>query len=528
MSLIKQQNNKLKLLLICVFISVASFVLILSLIPNNLATTPDSISYLDAAQNISAGHGFVLTNFVYGSEEKYTSLTVWPPLYSIFISLIPSIDNNSLFASMQAAIVILSLNSMLFFFILRKIMNDGLSLLAVAVFMISSANLIISSYVWSESLFLTMLLASALFSINSYEASKESNMRDLHFNLILLAIALSGIFYTRYIGLVFGFIIPLTWMYSPYKKKIVPAYLWSCFLYAAISGGLLFRNYIIGDITGGDVRDTARQASTLSLTDNLWAVIDSMALLIPGNINLLLIIISLSLVVTIGIKYKGVLITTPTTSVNNTQFHLILFSSIVIIYLGALIVIRSITNFEDIRIRYIAVVSPFIIMLVVIGVSKFKQSNLKSWMGVLRLGTSTALIVMFVIQGITVFNDSKLNRQKYGDPRMPLTRSDENAFYSDLTSPFRVAQIYQLIETIGAKKDDLILVERPKVWAFISGMKFRRLKGGVNQHSLEWLNQQKEKGFLLLLEKKSKLEAKKYYSFKEELISLPFIAVVLP
>lgn len=520
----------IKVYLICTVITIMSSMLVLSITPHNVATTPDSISYLDAAQHISAGDGLVSTNYVFGAEQEFTPFKIWPPLYPAMLSVFPAITSAPLFAAVQAAMFILSLNSLLLFFILRKTIGEMFSFIAVAVFLISSANLIITTYAWSESLFISMLLFSILFSLNSYQAAEENKKNRLFVNLFLLAIALTGLFYTRYIGLIFGFILPLTWLFSPDRSKYITAYIISFLWYSILVIGFLFRNYLLGDVTGGDVLDKVRHASSLSILDNTWAVLDSLYLLIPNNVTLGIAILLASIALVFGIKRfisDKLLVSNANISTKQIKYQVLLLVMTVVIYLGALIVLRSITAFEEIRVRYIAVISPCLIMLMFIFFSYSIHSIFQSWKFFPLFIVNVAVVFLIVVQGVLVFKATTLNWKQYGTPNMSVTGSKNNIFYSHLTSQSNVVGLYRMIEAIGADSDDVIITEKPKLPAFISGMKFRRLNGGINQKSLEKLERSKEKGFILATQKQSKRAIKIYFSNEEEISSLPTV-VSLP
>ena len=520
----------IRVFLLCVLMTIMSSILVLSLTPQNIATTPDSISYLDTAQHIRAGAGLVSTNYVFAAEQGLTPFRIWPPLYPAMLSVFPSIVSDPLFTAVQAAMFILSLNSLLVFFILRKTIGNVLSFLAVTAVMLSSANIIISTYAWSESLFITMLLLSILFSLNCYQAAEDSKKYRLYANLFLLAVALSGIFYTRYIGLVFGFILPLSWLFLPYRNKYLQAYIVSFLWFSILVGGLLLRNYFLGDVTGGDVLDKARQASSLSVLENAWAVLDSLYLLIPNNITLVLAVLLASIALAFAIKkffLKKLFISNVKISTEQIKYHVLLLIMIVVVYVGTLIVLRSITNFEEIRIRYIAVMSPCLIMLIFIFLSWSIHSVFHSWRSFALVAVNVAVALLIVIQGVLVFNATKLNWKQYGTPNMPVTGSKTSIFYSHLTTQSNVARISQIIGAIGADREDIIITEKPKLPAFISGMKFRRLNGGITQESLEKLEKSKEKGILLATQHQSKQAIKIFFSSEEEISDLPF-AVPLP
>ena len=520
----------IKTYLLCLLITIISSILVLSLTPHNIGTTPDSISYLDAAQNINAGNGLVSTNYVFGADQEYTPFKIWPPLYPAILSVFPSIGKAPLFAAVQAAMFLLSLNCLLLFFILRKTIGEIFSFFAVAVFLISSPNLIITTYAWSESLFITMLLFSILFSLNSYQAAEENKKNRLFVNLFLLSTALAGLFYTRYIGIVFGFILPLTWLVTHDRIKYITAYIISFLWFSILVIGFLYRNYLLGDVTGGDVLDKARHASSFSIMDNTWAVLDSLYLLIPNNINLVVAILLASFVLVFVIKKfiaDKLLVPKANISTEYIKYQVLLLAMIVVIYLGALIVLRSITAFEEIRVRYIAVISPCLIMLMFIFFSFFMHSISRSWKSFSLIVVNVAMFFLIAVQGVLVFKGTILNWKQYGTPNMTVTGSKTNIFYSHLTSQSNVAGLYRMLEKIGADSDDVIITEKPKLPAFVSGMKFRRLKGGINQESLEKLEKSNEKGFLLATQRQSKQAIRIFfsidegYSYQPRVVSLP-------
>lgn len=67
-------------LLLCIL----SSLLYLNLQPYGIWLTPDSLSYLEVAENIAAGQGLFLGNYALSATS--TPLTMWTPLYPLLLS----------------------------------------------------------------------------------------------------------------------------------------------------------------------------------------------------------------------------------------------------------------------------------------------------------------------------------------------------------------------------------------------------------------------------------------------------------
>jgi len=295
--------------------------------------------------------------------------------------------------------------------------------------------------------------------------------------------------------------------------------------YGTLSGALLVRNYLLGDVTGGDIRAAPRQASTLSVLDNTWATIDSMHLLIPGNVLIpgVVVVLCLALAVVLHILNKKKNVSTEI-SRKSDKYLPYLLVAVTAVYLISLVVLRSITNFEEIRIRYIAVVSPFLIILLFYWVA---DTSLGAWRNSLAFVASSAGILLIVLQGGLLCIKTSNYREAYGEPRYPMIQSKKGYFYNDLAAPERAYPLVLITENLHLGEDDLILTEEPELWSFITGRRFRRLKGGINEDSLRWLAQQDDKGAVLVLRSESRRALASYLSVQDDGES-PYLVVPLP
>ena len=123
-----------KFMLSFLIIVVIASVLIIRLTPFGAATSPDSISYLNAAQNISAGNGIVLTNYHIGADNQHVPLTIWPPLYPLVLSVFTTPSKLGVFAASQMAILTLSISGLLMFVLLRRVVGNYVAIIAALFF----------------------------------------------------------------------------------------------------------------------------------------------------------------------------------------------------------------------------------------------------------------------------------------------------------------------------------------------------------------------------------------------------------
>ena len=116
-------------------LALAAILMLLALTPYGAATSPDSIRYLDVAQNIRAGRGIVSTDA--GVDPPYRSFTTYPPLYPLTLASALSPDVPDLEMAARLAIVLLVLSALLVFEILRPAIGRDGALTGALLFLIA-------------------------------------------------------------------------------------------------------------------------------------------------------------------------------------------------------------------------------------------------------------------------------------------------------------------------------------------------------------------------------------------------------
>lgn len=200
---------------IAVIFSTIGFLLIVLLTINfNLSATPDSVYYIEGARNLLGGLGFQFQD----SEGLYSVKSHWPPLYSILIAII-----SKLFT--QDPLVVVKYVTACLFSISIYITNNILFKLGAQkriaqiifnLFLIFSTASMVNFYIWSEPLFICLMLLIISLSI------KWNNERDVK-RIILLGSLLGLLFLTRYAaaGIILGILGFIYLNTKDWQKKVI-------------------------------------------------------------------------------------------------------------------------------------------------------------------------------------------------------------------------------------------------------------------------------------------------------------------
>ncbi|HVM86669.1 MAG TPA: hypothetical protein VMT76_00680 [Puia sp.] len=222
---------------------------------SGIGISPDSVVYLSTARNIHAHHGFV--------DFDNRPLVIFPLLYPIFLSfvmLITSLDPMSFAPLLNGclfAIFIYMAGRMMERFVNHSRWYQQIALFTLT---LSPCLLEIYSMLWSETLFLILLLSFIIF-LNKY----------LNFpavkNLLFVAMVTGLACVLRYAGITLiatGIGMIVLSFNMPLRKKIPHA-----FLFAVISSSFLVLNLVLNHIHSSTLTGN-REKSITSLFDNIY------------------------------------------------------------------------------------------------------------------------------------------------------------------------------------------------------------------------------------------------------------------
>ena len=216
--------------------------------------TPDSICYLEVSENILSGKGVMMNRVMDDNLENEISanktgkfkkeyFAIWPLGYPACIVVVSYLTALSpLLASKLLNIVLLALD----FYLLNLLFSGKFNF--PMYYFCSFTMLEICSYTWSENLFIPFFL---IFLI-AIKKIKNSNTNSLK-SLIILVMALVGMFLSRYASIIFYLSTFFSLVYFIRKKDVEKAkILFYGLLISSVFAGLYLYNnfYQTGFITG--------------------------------------------------------------------------------------------------------------------------------------------------------------------------------------------------------------------------------------------------------------------------------------
>lgn len=184
-----------------------------------VGVSPDSVNYVEIANNFKDGKGII--------NNKGKLVNHWPPFYSILkgtFSKLTGVEVLNMARYLNA--VLIALVFVLFNLIIKRYQLNTALQASLNLILLFSAPLTIFLMVWSEGLFMFILLTIVYFYLNWLDTNKTHQL--------ILAGLLSGIMIlTRYAGI--GFILGiLIYTFFLHKDKFSKRFLYCC-IYGGIS-----------------------------------------------------------------------------------------------------------------------------------------------------------------------------------------------------------------------------------------------------------------------------------------------------
>lgn len=534
----ENQRQSIEVTLAALIILVAASLLIIYITPYGLATTPDSARYVEVAKNLQQGNGFVVNNYSLQATEKYLPLTTWPPLYPILLSIFISPEKADVFAASQLAIILLSISGWFLFLLLRRATNHYVALLATGVFLIATPTLTVFSYLWSEPLFITLLLISCWSWLHCIETTHLETPKQPLTYLVILSTALAGLFLCRYLGIVLAPLLPLAWLLSKHRKKQLFNYILAYSWYLLLTLPWLARNYyLLGDITGGNTFGAhidARPGPIADLLENLKDLASATLTLVPIETNSYFVLI-------LGVALLMILrhYLPPTSLANDDRRYaqrLILISTISLLcyLIGSLILLRVALFF--IEARFISIIVPLLIIICFTICYKLWYEFSRTLLNKLAFGGITLLLLMITSQGITTYQTTLSNWQTYGQPGFLATKKidGKNEVFGNANIPLAKNIIKFTGIHLDEQKHRIFITERPHIFKFSTGLEARQFPTEITTEVIQQINFYGKDGFLFLTEPASLQHLINYYgtdivqSLKTDYLPYKLFIIPLP
>lgn len=382
-----------------------SFSVVSVLTPYGSSTTPDSLSYLDMAANIKNGKGALETDFSIEYQEHHAlkEQRSWPPLYSLLLSTAVS-DYADVSAVANVSKILLFISLLMVYGVIRTQTQWHVALFSSCLFSISVPIMTIYANAWSETLFVSLLAIATWTSIKYLELDRESAFKKVTFLAILLVTVIL-LTYTRYIGIVFVLLLPAVYLLSKKDKYDLSLFLVAGFVYTLVVGYLLADNYLVT----GSLSGVPRSPSDRNVAENIDDMFFAVKVMLPSSVFSVLLSLMVSIVVSYIYRNKRSQHNTSNAANANLTRSVVILSLIVALYIFALVMLRSYSNFDRIDIRLLSPAFPAFFMLLIILPLLL---DIKSKSGTALRFCFVFLVIAFSIQGYSKFIEALENWEK--------------------------------------------------------------------------------------------------------------------
>ena len=474
-----------------------SFFIVRALTPFGVATSPDSIKYLDIAYNFQRTSQIGQTDLSIENNEKYRVVPqrIWPPGYPVLLSYIIS-DPFDVVNISNLSIFLLFTTSFLILILLRAGQINWLSSLIFSTLsMVTLPLVLIYGYAWSETLFIPILLG-VIVSFWGYLKNQKAPVWNRFSYVIVISILATCLSMTRYIGIFIFFLFPIAFILGEKTLSNFILIVFGSLINILCVGGWLWGNYKqTGTLSGG-----YRAFSELTVFENIFHTFESFRTIFPTSwlgffIAGIASTVFLYIFIKLGYSWSDKM---PTTS--RAKFVTVLLS-VTFLYLFALISMRSYSHFDQIDVRLIApAIPPFLVVFAIVPAFFSNKKNL------FNVSVFLSLFIFFslVTRGYDCLNSAVINWDKIGTPLLPMRGKLSFNNFTPPESGTSSIKAFNSIISPGGK----LVIDRPLTWRFITRLETAQKPSQLNDAKIELLNKLPE-GSAILLSKKEALLVEK-------------------
>jgi hypothetical protein len=426
-------------LLVHALAAIAVAVAIVTLLtPFGAAVSPDSILYLDIATHIHDGQGVTSTDYALAraGENLAVPNTIWPPLYPTLLAIGAAPPDVATAAIWSMALLAITL------FFAQRIVAGFLpwsaTLLAVLPLALAAPLLTIHTYIWSEQLFVAILVA-LLFAAQRYLRSDGQDVRVRQRWIALTGLLLVLAFYTRYIGLLFFPLLPLLYLSSNRPRALLATFVVACAACGLAAAALLTYNlHVSGNLTGA-----ARVAAETTLLAQLRNLLSA---LVPLFLS------------------RGSALVTAMFALSATAAVLFVVSA----RKGSSgaepsrVAVRSVVAFDEIDVRLIGVVVPYLWIGCIALVAGFEWRLLRAAPALL----ATIVVATLAANGCFTLLEARANWHASGSPWF---RINASGAYNNYNVPPNANQNRKFMAA-HTNPDSVLVTDLPQVLRYTTGL----------------------------------------------------------
>ncbi|MBX0334411.1 hypothetical protein K3G39_14305 [Pontibacter sp. HSC-14F20] len=356
--MLEDKFKRADLFLLLLYLLISAIIIFRVNVEGTGYTTPDSVAYLNAAQNLTDGYGFYETDTMGNKTRLFTK---WPVGYPTLIFLTTSISGLDVFWASKTLNLLLLAGIFLF---LRCICHSYSFVLASIC--CSYTLLEVYSFTWSEAPFLLLLLLLAHLVLQVYKGIA------VHRNATFIYLVCLGLFLLRYAG-IFSLGVPIILcIYFRLNKNHKPAkifFITSILTTLSVAGYLIINHKLSGFATGLDRMETETESGVHFLLMSLKGLFNEFLIIReyrpqnqPDYLLYITALIQLAVITFITFKVKRHYNFWQELRQNNFSMICI---GLALLYLAAIVAMRLVSHFDALDYRLLAPFSfPFLIGLV--------------------------------------------------------------------------------------------------------------------------------------------------------------------
>jgi hypothetical protein len=484
-----------------------------------LALTPDSLAYREAAMNLHAGNGLSLRRLSLQSSTGFVPFTSWPPLYPSLLSAVMLVTRLPVdTAAMLLSSLSLAVSGVLLFLIARYAMASVYALLPTLVFLLHTSTLTIHSYMWSEGIFVALMLGSLLCALKAswYFRSSADGQGRLFLAASVVLVVLTA--HARYLGAAFLIFPLISAYYSDPRPRT------RLIRSIAVSAGygfgmlpLLIRNYWLTGHLSGISRPNSGKAMTENLGDLAAALKYQFLDFAPTATVMLLALVLLVLVLAVLDYKKGderIVIE------KDVSTRLTLYAAGGICsYYTLLIALRTWKTFDSIDTR---LVSPGVVLglLFLFAINIRFSRNYPDW--------KKRVVILLPILLFSTFSTAKgylklmESRNAWRATGSPVFVASRSVVYSNFNNA-RLKKMFQKARRSLAGENQSLAVfsDRPRILAYLMDQPVYHLPyGRLDNDRVAILNEKGKNGVIVIMTRSGFFTMYKAYGRRLESLNI--------
>ena len=316
---------------------------------------------------------------------------------------------------------------------------------------------------------------------------QDHNRKYIYFAALLISVL--GLAFTRYVGIIFFLLLPVTYLVS---RRTVRDLLWlaaASAVYGLSVGYLLLNNLSkTGSITGAH-----RPPSDKTLLENIADMYTAAHTLVPDSTMVLGVVFVISLLT--SVLYIKFVMKNNDKAVPESFNTIVVLTFILLLYITGLTILRTVRYFDDLDVRFLVPVFPILWGLLFTLLATLRKKN--RWSMIICTPV-IFFIIAFPVAGYTQFLKTMDSWRESGDPKIS---ANGEVPYKNYTSNHEYLEIKTTLSFLVGRES--VLIANPaKIFEFVTGIPSVQLPDEIDLEKIKAINRLPERSIVLLQDEK--------------------------